>query len=295
MMFSFFLLFTTVLQLMKLSSSFTATTIARSPAASYSTDVRGSCLYASALIIQNKGGGHGELGYQIAKNILQNKKDLIDSITILQDSACKDAQEPFKSYATDLPTVNVIKANLSDEAMTASELQAILGGNDVSFDYVWDNASKAPIGAGKACLDCAKSWLENDTNKLQLYVYVSSAGVYKPTVDTVFPMSEETTPVKSSAGQVEFEIFATELELPFVSFRPQYIYGEKANKFDYMYVTYMTQIINCFSLFSALCFSQRSTNSFSPLYAYVVKPEAITFLIGLSVSYRYQFQEMAPN
>jgi nucleoside-diphosphate-sugar epimerase len=217
---------------MKFSASFTATTIGKSPNAFYQS----SGLYASALIVQNKGGGHGELGFQIAKKLLQDHDDLIDSITILQDDACKDTQEPFKSYASDLPSVHVIKANLSDETMTASDLQTILGGSDVSFDYVWDNASKEPTGAGKACLDCAKSWLEKDTNKLQLYIYVSSAGIYQPTADTVFPMAEGTTPVKSSAGQVKFETCATELELPFVAFRPQYIYGEKANKFDYMYV-----------------------------------------------------------
>ena len=224
----------TALQLMQFSSAFTATIINGKPVRTPNARETSSCLYASALIIQNKGGGHGELGYQIAKNLLQSDQNVIDSITILQDSACKDTQEPFKSYATDLPTVNVIKANLSDETMTSSDLQVILGGDDVSFDFVWDNASKEPTGAGKACLDCAKSWL--DQTKLQLYVYISSAGIYQPTADAVFPMSEETTPVKSSAGQVAFENHATELKLPFVAFRPQYIYGEKANKFDYMYV-----------------------------------------------------------
>ena len=232
MMYSSLLPFAIILQLIKFSSSFTVTTTSLKPAAIHSAIVRSSRLYASALIIQNKGGGHGELGYQIAKNLLQNDSNMIDSITILQDSACKDTHEPFKSYATDLPTVNVIKANLSDETMTSSDLQAILGGDDISFDFVWDNASKEPTGAGKACLDCAKSWL--DQTKLQLYVYVSSAGIYQPNADTVFPMSEATTPVKSSAGQVAFENHAAQLELPFVAFRPQYIYGEKANKFDYM-------------------------------------------------------------
>ena len=103
---SLLLILTIVLQLLKLSVSFTATAIGRIPAASYRTKVRSSCLYASALIIQNKGGGHGELGYQITKKLLHNYNDLIDSITILQDNACKDAQNPFKLYATDLPSVN---------------------------------------------------------------------------------------------------------------------------------------------------------------------------------------------
>jgi nucleoside-diphosphate-sugar epimerase len=184
----------------------------------------GTSLYASALIIQNKGGGHGELGYQLAKKLVQDEK--FTSITILQDQACKDSQEPFKSYADDLPTVKIVKAALSDETMTASDLQSLLG-EGAKFDYVWDNASKEPVGAGKACVDCAKTWGVN------LYTYVSSAGVYKPTADTVFPMSES-TPVKSSAGQVALENYAVEQGLPLVAFRPQYIYGEKANKHDYL-------------------------------------------------------------
>ena len=194
----------------------------------------------------------------------------------------------------------VIKANLSDEMMTALDLQTLLGGNDVSFDYVWDNASKAPTGAGKACLDCAKSWLEKDTNKLQLYVYVSSAGVYQPTADTVFPMSEATTAVKSSAGQTAFENFATELELPFVAFRPQYIYGEAANKFDYMYVmsdsySQLLLFLSSESIFLTtyhyLLFSIR----LRMLYQTCIKTEVIISLIGLSVSYLYQFQVMVLN
>ena len=111
--------------------------------------------------------------------------------------------------------------------MTETSLQDILGAG-TKFDYVWDNASKEPTGSGKACIDCAKLW------NVQLYVYVSSAGVYKPSSTTTFPMSETTTPVKESAGQVMFENYAIEQGLPLVSFRPQYIYGEKANKHDYM-------------------------------------------------------------
>jgi nucleoside-diphosphate-sugar epimerase len=187
--------------------------------------ISSTSLQASALIIQNKGGGHGELGYQLAKRLLQDDK--FTSITILQDQACKDSQEPFKSYADDLPTVKIVKAALSDETTTASDLQSLFG-EGTKFDYVWDNASKEPVGAGKACVDCAKAWGPN------LYIYVSSAGVYKPTEDTVFPMSEETTPVKSTAGQVTVENYAVEQGLPLVAFRPQYIYGEKANKHDYM-------------------------------------------------------------
>ena len=60
-------------------------------------------LCAKALIVQNKGGGHGELGYQLAK--LLKSKDEIDSITILQDSKCNMEKETFKSSTTELKDV----------------------------------------------------------------------------------------------------------------------------------------------------------------------------------------------
>ena len=179
---------------------------------------------SAALIVQNKGGGHGELGYQLAKTLSSNPK--ITSITMLQDDACKDDQEPFKSYASDLPDVKVIKASFSSD-LDESSLQSILG-DDARFDYVWDNASKGPEGAGKAVADCAKQW------SVKLYNYVSSAGMYTPAADGNFPMPEDSTPIKVTSGQALFDQYAVDLGLPLVSFRPQYIYGPKANKYDYI-------------------------------------------------------------
>lgn len=181
----------------------------------------------SALIVQNKGGGHGELGYQLCKNLQTNYKDVITSITILQDDSCKDSTEPFASYGELGTDVKIVKAPLGDEEMTAESLQSLLGEGE-KFDYIWDNASKKPEAAGKAICDCAKTW------DPKLYTYVSSAGMYQPTDDQVFPMSED-TPIKASAGQALFDKYAAEeLGLPFVSFRPQYIYGPKANKYSYI-------------------------------------------------------------
>lgn len=177
---------------------------------------------SSALIVQNKGGGHGELGFQIAKVLESNDK--ITSVTILQDDACNDEKEPFKSYGSDIPNVTVIKASLTNESMTSESLKEILGGK--SFDYVWDNASKGPVGSGKAICDCAKEEWNS-----KLLTYVSSAGMYQP--GSEFPMPE-TTPVKESAGQNQYDNYAAELGIPLVSFRPQYIYGKKANKNDYI-------------------------------------------------------------
>ena len=145
------------------------------------------------------------------------------SVTILQDSACDDAKEPFSSYQIDIPDVKIVMADLADESMTAATVQGLLDG--ASFDYIWDNASKGAKGSGKAIIDCASLWSS------KLLCYVSSAGVYLPADE--FPMPE-TTPVKETAGQVEYERHALESGTPFCSFRPQYIYGEKSNKWDYI-------------------------------------------------------------
>lgn len=187
------------------------------------TNVRrkSSQLEATALIVQNKGGGHGELGFQVAQLLSKDNH----YVTILQDRAANFDKEPFTSYESDLANCKIVKADLSSD-LSREDLNQLLG-NAVSFDYVFDNFSKGPEGTAKACADlAASSW------KVQLYIYVSSAGVYVP--NDIFPMPE-TTPVKQGAGQVQFEAYCSEQKkLPFVSFRPQYIYGPKSNKFDYM-------------------------------------------------------------
>jgi len=181
---------------------------------------------SSALIVQNKGGGHGELGFQLAKVLEKNSK--ITSITILQDDACDDTKEPFKSYANDIPNVKVLKATLGDaDKCTTEAIESILGNE--SYDYIWDNASKKPEGIGKTICDLAKSKWNS-----KLYTYVSSAGMYVPDeTNPIFPMPE-TTPAKESSGQKQFEQYMSSIGLPFVSFRPQYIYGPKSNKYDYI-------------------------------------------------------------
>mmetsp|Transcript_9049 Transcript_9049/g.11118 ORF Transcript_9049/g.11118 Transcript_9049/m.11118 type:complete len:386 (-) Transcript_9049:73-1230(-) len=181
-----------------------------------------------ALIVQNKGGGHGELGYQLAKTLSSHPK--ISSITILQDDACDKTKEPFKSYTADLPEVEIIDTNLGFEGMEPFQIQSILGGRDASFDYVWDNASKSAKdgSCGKALCDAALSW------QPKLFCYVSSAGMYLPGEDATFPMSEADTPIKESSGQAQFENYAASIGLPLVSFRPQYIYGVKSNKWSYL-------------------------------------------------------------
>jgi nucleoside-diphosphate-sugar epimerase len=62
------------------------------------------------------------------------------------------------------------------------------------------------------------------------YVYVSSGGMYKNTEEV--PLLE--TDAVKETGQRKVELLAAELGLPWTSFRPQYIYGPKTNKRDYL-------------------------------------------------------------
>ena len=48
-------------------------------------------------ILQSKGGGHGEIGYALAKGLLRE-----NDVTILQDPACKRSSQPFCQYDVDL-------------------------------------------------------------------------------------------------------------------------------------------------------------------------------------------------
>jgi nucleoside-diphosphate-sugar epimerase len=169
-------------------------------------------------------------GFQLAKKLAT--RDNIDSVVILQDDACNNAKEPFSLYGTDLPSsVTVIRAPLADESVDATTVQSWLNNGEdenVKFEYIFDNFSQGPQKGGKAICDCAQQW------NCQLYVYVSSAGMYQPNEYTTFPMPEDTTPIKETAGQAQQDAYAVALGLPLVSFRPQYIYGPNSNKYDYL-------------------------------------------------------------
>ena len=85
----------------------------------------------SVCIVQNKGGGHGELGFHLAKDLI-NKK--VNDITILQDTAAKMSSQPFCEYNT-LTNVNIIPCDLSDTNAIETAL------NNKSFKYMIDNFS----------------------------------------------------------------------------------------------------------------------------------------------------------
>eukprot|EP00283_Hemiselmis_rufescens_P003368 CAMPEP_0173420062 /NCGR_PEP_ID=MMETSP1357-20121228/1690_1 /TAXON_ID=77926 /ORGANISM="Hemiselmis rufescens, Strain PCC563" /LENGTH=363 /DNA_ID=CAMNT_0014382809 /DNA_START=19 /DNA_END=1110 /DNA_ORIENTATION=- len=165
----------------------------------------------AALILQNKGGGHGEIGFHMAKQL----KDKGLDVTLMQDSAAKMDKNPFSSYG-DLG-VEVVTADLSNK----EEVQSKVAGK--SFTHVFDNFSK-DVGTCTLAETAKTSW------GVKSYVYVSSGGMYE--ASNAQPMKEDGA--TKATGQRGVEEHLDGLGLPWTSFRPQYIYGPKTNKRDYL-------------------------------------------------------------
>ena len=138
----------------------------------------------SALIIQNKGGGHGapspvspplcalsdraahagEIGYHLALQLVSEKGM---DVTILHEGPNK-GKPPHNSYA-DLTTAGV-KVVWKDDLGDAGECLDALDGE---YGVVVDNWSKSPE-AIKPYASAAQKWGSSQ------YCYVSSAGMYTP-------------------------------------------------------------------------------------------------------------------
>jgi len=166
---------------------------------------------ATALIVQNKGGGHGEIGYHLALNL----KNRGIAVTMINDSAAKQATPPFDSYG-DLQAagVNVIWADLSNGGLPGAMAQV------QPCDYIFDNQNICP----KDVQATVKAW------NPKVYAYVSSGGMYVPTEGPLW----EGGAVKEDNKQLSIERNAAANGLNWCAFRPQYIYGPKTNKRDYL-------------------------------------------------------------
>ena len=164
----------------------------------------------SCLIIQNKGGGHGEIGYHLARQLVAKGRE----VTILHEGDGPNPKEAHRAYG-DLDALGVKVVWAGDLADGLSKLDG------ASFGAVVDNWSKSPE-AIEPYAAAAKEWGVSN------YAYVSSAGMYTPEKGDVSAIDEECA-VKSS-GQRQAEEKLAEMGLPFSYFRPQYIYGPAQGK-----------------------------------------------------------------
>lgn len=176
-----------------------------------------SPLKGKALIIQNKGGGHGTIGYYLAKNLKTENPQL--DVTILQDK-CNYKKAPFSSYKDDLQSIGV---TVIDTVLTGDNAVSTIP-TDVcnlgDINYIIDNWSKNTQNSTYV-IDIAKQ------SKAEQVLFVSSAGMYKTT--GVTPIVE-TDAVKGTNEAKKIEDSIVSSGLPYTFLRPQYVYGEKSNK-----------------------------------------------------------------
>ena len=119
---------------------------------------------ADVLVIQNKGGGHGEIGFHLAQHLVSRG----DAVTILHEGDGPNPKEAHRAYG-ELPSdVKVIwGGDLSEAAACLAKLEG------ASFSAVVDNWSKSPEAIAPYAT-AAKAWGVSN------YAYVSSAGMYTP-------------------------------------------------------------------------------------------------------------------
>ena len=136
----------------------------------------------TALIIQNKGGGHGEIGYHLALQLVKEKGM---EVTVLHEGP-NQGKPPHNAYG-DLDAAGV-KVTWCDDLKDSAACLGELGG--ASFGAVVDNWSKSPEDIAPYA-DAATAW------GVAHYAYVSSAGMYTP-AQGEFGAITETCAVKSS-------------------------------------------------------------------------------------------------
>jgi|TARA_A100001015_G_scaffold139666_1_gene154860 nucleoside-diphosphate-sugar epimerase len=161
-------------------------------------------------ILQSKGGGHGEIGFALAKALLDSNE-----VTILQDPACKRTSQPFCEYDSE-----IIAKGVKVEDCDLSNADAVCGALPGEWDVVIDNNNKDASFAEK---------LASGVSTKQLF-YVSSGGMYKECPEG--GALEASTPVKddNACRQVEVALQSSPIADKVTIFRPQYIYGDNTNK-----------------------------------------------------------------
>merc|ERR1719401_1059853 len=135
---------------------------------------------------------------------------------MITDTAAKMDKPPFNSYP-DLEAAGVtLKSVDFAEGDVAAAIQSV-----GPCEYVFDNQNVCTKDVQKA----VAAWSP------KAYAYVSSGGMYKPIPEG--PLLE-TGDVKEDNKQLSLERNAAAAGLAWSAYRPQYIYGPKTNKRDYI-------------------------------------------------------------
>jgi len=175
----------------------------------------------TALVVTNKGGGHGEIGFHLA--LALRAKGL--AVQLVNDNGGKDVTSklPFSEYAQlTAAGVEVFFTDLSQPRAIDS-----VSGLTRQYDHVFDNENVCQGAVAELAASCGA-----------FYTYVSSGGMYLP--GEMFPMPEynPTKGADKNKQKAHEEFVMSNAIRPRLSgcafFRPQYIVGPYTNKRDYL-------------------------------------------------------------
>lgn len=110
-----------------------------------------------------------------------------------------------------VPGVEQIQGDRTDPIQLKEKLAS------ESFDAIFDNNGRE--------LSDTQPLIELFKNKIQQFIYVSSAGVYQKTDQPPHYEGDPVDPKSRHLGKHETESFLQEQKIPFTSVRPVYIYG----------------------------------------------------------------------
>lgn len=172
---------------------------------------------SKVVIVQNKGGGYGSLGYLFAKEFLSENLE----VTLLQESGFDSNIVPFNRYSS-----------LSDAGVNIkyfSDISAVKLTNN--YDVLIDNWSKSTENATRL----AGGVLAETPAHTPHLVYVSSASVYAPPATASrSPMAESSPLLATSevaAVEAAYARWLGEGRLRSATFlRPQYLFGPLCHK-----------------------------------------------------------------
>ena len=162
-------------------------------------------------ILQSKGGGHGEIGFALAKALLGKNEVTV----ILQDPACKKTAQPFCQYDSEL-----VSKGVKIEDCDLSNADAVCSALSGEWDVVIDNNNKDA--------NFAERLITGVSTKQLFTCHPVACTRSAPKVE----LWKESTPVKddNACRQVEVALQGSPKADKVTIFRPQYIYGENTNK-----------------------------------------------------------------
>lgn len=176
--------------------------------------MRASATRRKVLIVNTNSGGHAIIGFALAKR-LASAGHAVTILTVGDKYDDKMKKLPFSRF------VELRALGVRTEWGDLSNLSAAFGATG-GFDVVLDNNGK-DLKSVKPVADWALS------AGVRQFLFVSSAGIYKPTAETPHV---EGDPVKDSAGHAEVERYLGSRSWSdgWAAFRPQYITGSGNNK-----------------------------------------------------------------